>query len=175
VAGVGRIPHMKASWACALTAITALAISVSTTSATPGKPSEGKEIFLRYKCTSCHSIEAEGIVKIAAEADSADTTTAKHKPPDLSGVGMDKKAAWFAGFLLKKEMLEGRRHLLKFRGTDKDLSTLAAWLQTLKTPRKAKGDHAADGEKGGKSDSTGKGDVESGAKGDSTGTVPEAK
>jgi len=99
------------------------------------KEPEGKKLFLKYKCSSCHSIEAAGVVKVADESEPAEPAS-KKKPPDLSGVGLEKKADWIQLFLQKKEKLEGDSHPKKFRGTDKELSTIAAWLETMKTPSK---------------------------------------
>ena len=99
------------------------------------KEPEGKKLFLKYKCSSCHSIEAAGVVKVADTSEPAEPAT-KKKPPDLSGVGLEKKADWIQLFLTKKEKLDGDSHPKKFRGTDKELSTIATWLETMKTPSK---------------------------------------
>lgn len=99
------------------------------------KEPEGKKVFLKYKCSSCHSIETAGVVKAADETEPAEPAT-KRKPPDLSGVGLEKKADWIQLFLQKKEKLDGDSHPKKFRGTDKELSTVAAWLETMKAPSK---------------------------------------
>ena len=103
-----------------------------------GKDPLGKTLFLKYRCSSCHSIEAAGVVKKAVAAEGEDEVTTKKKPPDLSGVGLKKTADWIALFLQKKEKLEGDLHPKKFRGTDKDLQTIAAWIETLKTAKAGK-------------------------------------
>jgi mono/diheme cytochrome c family protein len=97
------------------------------------KTPDGKPIFIKYKCNSCHSIDAAAIVKKAASEDGE--STSKMKPPDLSDVGLKKKADWIALFLTKKEKLEGELHPKKFRGTDTELKTIAAWLETMKTEK----------------------------------------
>jgi cytochrome c len=99
------------------------------------KQSEGMAVFQKYKCRSCHSVEAQGIAKKEAEGETEKT---EKKPPDLSGVGLDKKADWFILFLQKKEKLEDTLHPKKFRGTDTELKKLAAWLETLQTKPAAK-------------------------------------
>ena len=99
-----------------------------------GKSEEGKAVFQKYKCRSCHSIEALGIAK--KELVGEEKT--EKKPPDLSGVGLDRKADWFVLFLQKKEKLEDTFHPKKFRGTDTELKKLAAWLETLKEKPAAK-------------------------------------
>jgi len=99
------------------------------------KPPDGKPIFAKYKCNSCHSIEAAGIKKTAL----GDGETAlKMKPPDLSDVGLKKKADWIALFMQKTEKLDGELHPKKFRGTASELKTLAAWLETMKTESASK-------------------------------------
>ena len=98
-------------------------------------PPNGKPIFAKYKCNSCHSIEAAGIKKTAV---GGGETTSKLKPPDLSDVGLKKKADWIALFMQKTEKLDGELHPKKFRGTASELKTLAAWLETMKTESASK-------------------------------------
>lgn len=100
-----------------------------------GKSEEGKTVFQKYKCRSCHSIEAQGIARKEVEGETEKT---EKKPPDLSGVGLDQKADWFVLFLQKKEKLDGTLHPKKFRGTDAELKKLAAWLETLRDKPAAK-------------------------------------
>ena len=139
-------------WVAGLFVAMVLAATAQIAIAAEPKEPEGKKLFLKYKCNSCHSIEAAGVVKKVDETE-ADEPATKKKPPDLSGVGLTQKADWIALFLQKKEKLEGETHPKKFRGTDKELSTIAAWLETMKTPAK-KGAKAAasktEGEKEGK-------------------------
>lgn len=101
----------------------------------PAKAPNGKPVFSKYKCNSCHTIEAQAIVKKADPAEKAEE--AGRKPPDLSGVGVKRKAAWIEGYLVKKEMIETRKHMKKFRGTDAELKTLAGWLESLKDEKAA--------------------------------------
>ena len=100
------------------------------------KPSEGQAVFTKYKCSSCHSIEAAGIKKKPVEGDEAETEGAK--PPDLSGVGVTRDAAWMTKFLNKEEKIEAKVHPKKFRGTPAELQKLTAWLATLKDEAAAK-------------------------------------
>ncbi|HZI89759.1 MAG TPA: c-type cytochrome [Candidatus Polarisedimenticolia bacterium] len=109
-------------------------VATLTGSAGAAKGPDGKPTFLKYKCNSCHSIDAQSIAKKAVEGEE----TTKNKPPDLSSVGLEKKADWIALFLTKKEKLEGDLHPKKFRGTDSELKTLAAWLETMKAPKAEK-------------------------------------
>jgi cytochrome c553 len=107
-----------------------------------GEAPDGKPLFLKYKCNSCHSIDAAKIAKkTAADAEKEEgeaETTSKAKPRDLSSVGLEHKADWIALFMQKQEKLEGKFHRKKFRGTDADLATLSAWLETMKAPKAKK-------------------------------------
>jgi len=100
------------------------------------KTPDGKPVFLKYKCNMCHSIEAIQVAKKALP-DEGETAT-KMKPPDLSSVGLDKKADWIALFMQKKEKLDGELHPKMFRGTSSELKTLTAWLETMTAPKKEK-------------------------------------
>ena len=114
------------------------------------KVPDGKPVFVKYKCGSCHTIESQGIgKKPAAAATAAKETPAQEaaeakpattrKPPDLSDVGSERDAKWIAAFMKKQEAIDGRKHMKLFRGTDAELATLAGWLETLKTEKPAKG------------------------------------
>lgn len=85
----------------------------------------GKSLFTQNKCNTCHSITSQGIAKGGGE-------DAKKDSPDLSKVGTKHNADWISKFLLKKETLNDKKHLKKFKGTDEELETLSNWLATLK-------------------------------------------
>ena len=109
------------------------------------KVPDGKPIFTNYKCSSCHEIASRGITKKAAATPAATpatpatpATTTSRKPPDLSGVGLVRKADWIKGYLQKKESIEDRKHMKVFKGTDAELATLAGWLESLKDEKAAK-------------------------------------
>jgi mono/diheme cytochrome c family protein len=99
------------------------------------KVADAKPVFLKYKCNSCHTIESQAITKkaVAGEAEAKGD-----KPPDLSGVGLDRNATWIVSFLQKKEKLDGKLHIKKFRGTDSELQKLAGWLASMKDEAAAK-------------------------------------
>ena len=86
-----------------------------------------KSIFKANKCASCHSLKAQGIQK-GSEEDGKEKAA-----PDLSGVGTKHKADWISKYLLKKESLDGEKHLKKFKGSDEDLEALSTWLASLKS------------------------------------------
>src|SRR5947207_3625454 len=73
------------------------------------KAPDGKDLFLAAKCNSCHSVTAAGIEKKKPTAEEAAAASKEKpdpdekKPPDLSSVGLDKKADWIAKFITKKE------------------------------------------------------------------------
>jgi len=121
-------------------AIVAVGLAASPAAAVPDKAPDGKPIFTKFQCSSCHAIASQGIVKKAGPTKAPEEPDAvKKAPPDLSGVGAKRNAVWIAAFLSKKEAIEGRKHMKKFRGTDAELATLAAWLETLKDEKAAKG------------------------------------
>lgn len=112
---------------------------------TPAAP-DGKQIFLTNKCNSCHTVQALGIEKKKSEdaeeakkkTEDAEEAKAKseNKPPDLSSVGLERKADWISKFLMKTETIKGEKHPRKFRGTEAELKTLASWLEGQKAPKK---------------------------------------
>lgn len=95
------------------------------------KAADAKPIFLKYKCTMCHEIGSQKILK--AGSTKADTTwmTTIGRAPDLSGVGYVRGEKWIRAWLRKTETINGRKHLLMFKGTDDELATLAKWLESL--------------------------------------------
>jgi len=105
---------------------------------TPAAP-DGKALFTgtANKCNTCHSLTAAGIEKKKAEP-SAEESKEKSdkKAPDLSSVGLERKADWIGKFLMKTEAIKGEKHPRKFRGTDAELKTLATWLEAQKAPKK---------------------------------------
>jgi mono/diheme cytochrome c family protein len=88
------------------------------------KKLDPKTIFADKKCSSCHSIESAGIVKKSGGM--------KTGPPDLSTIGSKHDAAWMAKFVQKNESLNGKKHMIKFAGSDEELKALTQWLGTLK-------------------------------------------
>lgn len=136
---------------------TAVAFAVLTppTFAEEAKKSEGEELFIQYKCQSCHSIATVGIEKKkSAAADETEEAGAekaektKRVPPDLSAVGVAHKADWMTAFLMKKEKTkEGKLHTKKFKGTDSELKKVVAWLETLKDAKAAEKANAKTNEK----------------------------
>lgn len=104
-----------------------IALVVAGLGAADDKTLTGEDLFGKYKCKSCHSLEALGIERKASEDDDDD-----EEGPDLSGVGLEHEADWMAKFLLKKEKLDGEKHEKKFRGKAEELDTLTVWLASMK-------------------------------------------
>jgi len=87
----------------------------------------GKTLFLDNKCSSCHSVKSQAIIKVSTEE------VKGNQPPDLSNVGTKHTGDWMCNYLLKKETLNDAKHLKKFKGTQDELEVLAKWLASLKT------------------------------------------
>jgi len=89
------------------------------------KKLDGKEIFLTKKCEACHAVEKAGI-----EAKMKIT-----KAPDLSKVDFkDKSADFLKKYLMKEEVINDKKHAIKFNGSEEELIALIDWiLQQKKT------------------------------------------
>ena len=120
--------------ACALALVAGAAMAADSPA-----PRDGKAIFLENKCNTCHTVQAAGVEKRKAEADEAKAEKkSDKKPPDLSGVGLERKPEWIAAYLMKTEAIKGEKHERRFRGPEADLKTVSAWLATQKTAAKKK-------------------------------------
>lgn len=86
--------------------------------------SDGKKIFTEQKCSSCHNLEVEGIVKKG--------TPSKNTPPDLSKIGSKVNKTQLANYLQKKESLNDKKHPAIFKGSEEELNALSKWLTGLK-------------------------------------------
>jgi cytochrome c551/c552 len=84
---------------------------------------DGKKIFVDKKCGSCHTVESH------------DLTSKKKDASDISNVGVEGDADFFANYLLKKEKIDGKEHKAPWKGTDKELKTISEWLAGLKTEK----------------------------------------
>lgn len=83
----------------------------------------GKDIFVNSKCNTCHAIKSQGITSKQAD-----------KYPDLSNVGnVDITPENLTKYLNKEFDINGKKHPVKFKGTEDELKTLVGWLLTLKT------------------------------------------
>lgn len=98
---------------------------------------DGKQLFLDNKCNTCHTLKSAGVVKrVAAAGDPTEAKAAKEKtPPDLSSIGLTRKADWMGKYLMKTEAIKGEKHSRKFRGSEAELKLVAAWLEAQKAPK----------------------------------------
>ncbi len=129
-----------------IVAVVALGLCATVPLARAAEASKGAKLFVKNRCTTCHSVKAVGIEKKAGEAGdaAADAAKAKRKPPDLSGIGLEHDAAWFSKWLQKKETVEGKTHMKKFLGPASDLKTVTEWLASLKMDESGKPKAAAE-------------------------------
>ena len=89
-----------------------------------GLAADAKELFVASKCARCHSIESQGVAATPKAGD-------EDEVHDLSKVGSERTADWIQKFLMKQADIDGKKHKLKFRGSEADLQTLATWLASL--------------------------------------------
>ena len=115
---------------CVLLAAPALAGEVKKDEARKPAIPAGQKVFTEAKCQMCHTVFAAGIGEPPAE--DAEETEEASGPPDLSQVGAGTTAEWLSLFLQKKETLNDKKHMKKFKGSDEDLAALVDWLLTLK-------------------------------------------
>ncbi len=132
---------MRALWWCLAVLAGAAFLGTGLAYAAETVPA-GQRLFLEYKCNSCHTLKAAKIekkkVEVAEEEEvAAASTGTKKEPPDVSGVGLKRSAEWIQGWLMKKELIDGKKHKKKWRGTPEELKTIAAWLATMKTKPEA--------------------------------------
>lgn len=118
---------MKRIMAMAAVALGAAVLYGPSTAADAEKP-DGKTLFTKNKCQSCHSVDVAEIKR--AKPVSA---TASRKPPDLSKTGDKREAEWIVKFLSKTEKIDNKTHPPLFKGTKEERETIAAWLATLKS------------------------------------------
>jgi mono/diheme cytochrome c family protein len=86
----------------------------------------GKDIFIEKKCMGCHAIESLGI----------EAKMKSGKAPDLGKVDLKDKADWIMKFLIKEADKDGKKHAVKFNGTEDELKVISTWLTTLGEPAK---------------------------------------
>jgi cbb3-type cytochrome oxidase cytochrome c subunit len=85
---------------------------------------DGKAIFLREKCETCHVVSSAGIESKAKSE--------KLKAADLTGVGKRHETAVLRSYIKKETELDGEKHKKTFKGTDAELDVLIAWLESQK-------------------------------------------
>lgn len=86
-----------------------------------------KDIYTGYRCTKCHSMKVENIEPLEEELMKG------KKIVDHSGVGLKHSSEWIKRWLLKQEEKDGKKHRIKFKGTEEELEILSNWLGEKKT------------------------------------------
>ena len=89
-----------------------------------GQEHEGKELFLKQKCNTCHTVKSQNIEATRGNDESPDLSNASELIPD---------AEWAKKFVLREETKDGKKHRRPFNGDEKDLEKIVAWLMTLKS------------------------------------------
>jgi mono/diheme cytochrome c family protein len=100
--------------------LAAVAVAVSSFAA----DNAGKDLFVKNECNSCHSVESQGIAAERGEDKASDMSNAAALIPS---------ADWGKKFVLREETKDGKKHKKPYKGTEKDLEQMIAWLMTLKT------------------------------------------
>lgn len=84
----------------------------------------GKALFLEKQCNRCHTVESQEIEATKGDEDA----------PDMSNAGaMIPSAEWAKKFILREERKDGKKHKRPYKGSEKDLDLIVAWLMTLKS------------------------------------------
>jgi mono/diheme cytochrome c family protein len=110
-------------------ALVGLVVIAGSSQSAQANDNPGKAAFLSNKCNICHSVEAE---KIEMTSGGYQKSKEKNVPPDLSGIGKQQNAEWFAKYLKHQEAVNGLKHAKTWRGTDEELQALSKWLEGLK-------------------------------------------
>jgi mono/diheme cytochrome c family protein len=100
-----------------------LGLSISfmnTGTANSTEAKDGKTIFVDAKCTTCHSVDSQGV----------ETRKKTDKTVDLSKLEGDHDAAFWMGYLKKNENLNNKKHPVAFKGDDSDLEIMINWLMS---------------------------------------------
>jgi len=130
-----KVPIAVLSILCLALVLPALAEESKKDDAAADATPAGQQVFVAQKCQMCHTVYSAGIGEPPAEDAKKDEEEAEG-PPDLSLAGTGRTAEWIGLFLQKKEALNEKKHMLKFKGTDEELAVLANWILTLKVVEK---------------------------------------
>lgn len=92
------------------------------TSMITAQKTTGKDIYMNSKCNTCHAIKSQDITSKQAD-----------KYPDLSNIGNeDLSKENLIKYLNKEFDINGKKHPVKFKGSEEELAELVGWLLTLK-------------------------------------------
>ncbi len=121
---------------CVLLAGASFAVEAEEVEAKEVAVPAGQQVFVAQKCQMCHTVFSAGIGEPPAEDAKEEEEEEAEGPPDLSLAGTGRTAEWLSLFLQKKEALNEKKHMMKFKGTDEELAVLANWILTLKAVEK---------------------------------------
>ena len=83
---------------------------------------EPKELFVNNKCNMCHSVPKVDI-----------KSKMPTKYPELPNkIAKDTKVDELVKFIKQETNLNGKKHGLKFRGSEDELKSILKWLQEIK-------------------------------------------
>jgi mono/diheme cytochrome c family protein len=82
----------------------------------PAQFAAGEMQYKKHKCAACHMIHGKG----------------GKKADDLSAVGAKRDAEWLKTYMVDPQSKVPKSKHPKFKGTDKDLDALIAYLGSLK-------------------------------------------
>lgn len=103
-----------------------LILSVALFAAGMAHASDGQELFVAQKCTTCHAVSSVGL--------EARMTKGPMAGPDLVGVADSRDAAWITAYLRGEEKIEGKKHARPFKGTPEELQTIVSWVLAQPAP-----------------------------------------
>ena len=111
---------MKTIRIVCLFVIAALLVVVGRAFAVEQDQSPGAQLFIKYKCQSCHAVQSKGIgAPVKAEEDEDDGWDDDDDDagsPDLSGAGISRDSEWLNLWLRKKVATEkGKKHMKRFK------------------------------------------------------------
>ena len=82
---------------------------------------KGEKTFADKKCILCHVIKGKG-----------GTVGPLARGPDLSTVGAQRDAQWLKAFMKDPKAVNSKAKMMAFKGTEKELEALVAYLGSLK-------------------------------------------
>lgn len=128
----------RSRWMTALAGIAAFGFTVPGAVAAGAAEEDGKAIFLRSKCNTCHTVESQAIARLQPEGEwEGEEEEESDLPKDLSDVGSTREPGWIKRWLTKEVEVNGKTHRKRFGGSPAQLDVVASWLASLKQPAKA--------------------------------------
>lgn len=101
----------------------------------PAEKPDGKDVFLKYTCNTCHSVSTAGIER------KVPNSTA----PDLVDVTVRHEKPWIRKFIRQNEVhvscpvvdkaRDGKKHLILFTGTQEEEDALIDWLDQQRSKK----------------------------------------